>query len=99
MVEFDYHQLNDIIHSRLRLAVISTLIHYGESDFNFIKKSTGSSDGNLSINTKKLIECGYLVSQKEFINDKPVTKYSITEKGKRDYEIYINRLLKLIKKL
>jgi DNA-binding HxlR family transcriptional regulator len=98
MVEFDYHQLNDLIHSRLRLAIITALIHYGESDFNFLKKSTGSSDGNLSVNTKKLVESGYLDSKKIFIDEKPVTKYTLTEKGKRDYEIYVTRLLRLLKK-
>lgn len=98
MIEFDYNQLNEVIHSRLRLAIITSLIHYGQVEFKFLKEITGASDGNLSINTKKLAKNGYIDIKKEFTGDKTSTKYSLTERGKRDYEIYVTRLLRLLKR-
>lgn len=97
-MEYDYQQLNEVIHSRLRLAILTALIAEGELEFSILKKITGASDGNLSIHSKKLIENGYLISHKEFVNEKPTTKYTLTEKGQRDYEIYVTRLLRLLKK-
>lgn len=98
MIEFDYQQLNGIIHERIRLAILTALIHHGEVTFTFLRDVVGTTDGNLSIQTKKLSENGYIVIKKDFVNSKPTTSLTITEKGVRDYEIYLTRLLKLIKK-
>ncbi|MHB8336108.1 MAG: winged helix-turn-helix domain-containing protein [Ignavibacteriaceae bacterium] len=98
MNEFDYQQINEIIHSRIRLAIMAVLISVGEADFNFLKDKVNTTDGNLSIHLKKLEEAGYLRVKKEFMEKKPHSSYSLTKKGIMAFESYVNQLEKLIKK-
>jgi len=98
MKDFDYQQLNDIIHSRIRLAIMSVLISVEEAEFKFLKEKVNTTDGNLSVHLKKLDEAGYITVKKEFIERKPVSSYKLTEKGKNAFELYIKQLENLIKK-
>ena len=98
MNDFDYQQLDEIIHSRIRLAIMSVLISMDEADFNFIKEKINATDGNLSVHLKKLEDAEYLSVQKEFLDKKPHSLYKITKKGKTAFEKYIEQLEKLIKK-
>ncbi|HXK49224.1 MAG TPA: transcriptional regulator [Clostridiales bacterium] len=94
--EFDYTLLDDIIHSRIRLAIISVLISVEEADFNFLKQNVNATDGNLSIHLKKIEEAGYLTAEKTFIDRKPNTKYRLTEAGREAFEKYVERLEKML---
>jgi DNA-binding HxlR family transcriptional regulator len=96
--EFDHQQINDIIHSRIRLAIIALLISVEEAEFNFIKEKVNTTDGNLSVHIKKLEEAGYVSVKKEFIDRKPRTSYSLTKNGKKAFRIYIDHLETLTKK-
>ena len=98
MKDFDYHQLDEIIHSRIRLAIMSVLISVDEAEFNFIKEKVKTTDGNLSVHLKKLETVEYISSKKEFVDRKPVSSYKLSKKGKKAFEAYINRLESLIKK-
>jgi len=98
MSEFDYQQLDDIIHSRIRLAVMALLITVEEADFNFLKEKVHATDGNLSVHLKKLEEAEYVSVKKEFIERKPRTAYSLTRKGRKAFEAYLDHLEKMIKK-
>jgi len=98
MSDFDYQQLDDIIHSRIRLAVIAVLVAVDEAEFVFLKDKVNATDGNLSTHLKKLEESGYVAVSKSFENRKPVSRYMLTQKGKNAFKIYIERLEKLIKK-
>ncbi len=98
MSEFDHQQIDDIIHSRIRLAIISLLISVEEAEFNFIKEKVNTTDGNLSVHIKKLEEAGYVSVKKEFIDRKPRTTYSLTKNGRKAFEDYLDNLEKLIKK-
>jgi len=98
MSEFDYKQLDDIIHSRIRLAVISVLITVKEADFNFLKAQVKATDGNLSVHLKKLEDAEYINIKKEFVGKKPVTTCSLSKKGKIAFQKYIERLESFIKK-
>jgi len=98
MTIFDYQQLDEIIHSRIRLAIIAVLISLEEAEFTFIRDKINASDGNLSIHLKKLEEAGYISVKKEFVNRKPVSTYKLTRKGHNAFEIYVSRLEQLIKK-
>ena len=98
MKNFDYHQLNDIIHSRIRLAIISVLIAVDEAEFNFLKEKVKTTDGNLSVHLRKLEDVGYINVKKEFVGRKPVSRYSLTKKGRKAFEAYVESLEKLIKK-
>jgi DNA-binding transcriptional ArsR family regulator len=98
MKEFNYQQLDDIIHSRIRLAIISVLIAVDEAEFKFLKEKVKTTDGNLSVHLKKLDEAGYIFVRKEFINKKPVTSHRLSKKGQEAFQMYVERLEKLIKK-
>ncbi|MDA3860947.1 MAG: transcriptional regulator [Melioribacteraceae bacterium] len=98
MKEFNYQQLDDIIHSRIRLAIISVLIAVDEAEFKFLKEKVKTTDGNLSVHLKKLDEAGYVFVRKEFINKKPVTSYRLSKKGQEAFRLYVERLEKLINK-
>ena len=98
MKDFDYQQLDDIIHSRIRLAIISVLVSVDEAEFIFIKEKVKTTDGNLSVHLKKLESVGYILVKKEFVERKPVSSYTLTKKGIEAFEAYINRLESLIKK-
>lgn len=98
MNEFDYQQLDDIIHSRIRLAIVAVLISVDEADFNFLKEKVNATDGNLSVHLKKLEEAGYIHVRKEFVDRKPKTVYALSKKGMKAFEIYIERLEKMIRK-
>ncbi len=97
MKNFDYQQIDDLIHSRIRLAIMSVLITVEEANFNFIKKQINATDGNLSVHLRKLEDAGYISVKKEFENRKPVSKYKITRKGKKAFQAYIEKLEQLIK--
>lgn len=98
MKDFDYQQLDEIIHSRIRLAIISVLVSLEEADFSFIKEKVKTTDGNLSVHLKKLESVEYISVRKEFVERKPVSTYKLTKKGTEAFEAYIHRLESLIKK-
>lgn len=98
MSEFDYQQLDDVIHSRIRLAVMSLLITVEEAEFNFLKEKVNATDGNMSVHLKKLEDAGYVSVKKEFVNRKPRTMYSLTKNGRKAFEVYLAQLEKMIKK-
>lgn len=95
---FDYQQIDDVIHSRIRLAIMAALIATEELEFTTLRSLTKTTDGNLSANLKKLEEAGYISVKKEFANRKPVSSYSLTTEGKSAFSAYIENLEKLIKK-
>lgn len=98
MNEFDYQKLDDLIHSRIRLAVLALLITVDEAEFVFLKEKVNATDGNLSVHLKKLEDAGYIAVKKEFINRKPRTMYSLTKTGRKAFEAYLDNLEKMIKK-
>ncbi len=97
MKDFDYHQLNDIIHSRIRLAIMSVLVAVDEAEFNFLKEKVKTTDGNLSVHLRKLEDAGYVSVKKSFVGRKPVSTYKLTAKGRKAFEAYVENLEKLIK--
>ena len=98
MNDFDYQQLDDIIHSRIRLAIMALLISVEEAEFVFIKDKVNATDGNLSVHLKKLEDADYISVNKEFVDRKPRTMYSLTKTGKKAFELYIERMEKFLNK-
>ncbi len=94
--EFDYKLLDEIIHSRIRLAIISVLVSVLEADFSFLKQNVNATDGNLSIHLKKIEEAGYITAEKTFIDRKPNTKYRLTDAGREAFGKYVERLEKML---
>ena len=95
---FDHTQLDDVIHSRIRLAVMAVLISVEQAEFTFLKDKVKATDGNLSVHLKKLEDAEYISVQKKFIDRKPVSTYRLSAKGRRAFESYVKRLEGLIGK-
>lgn len=91
-----FNDLDPILHSQLRLSIVSILISVNEANFNFIKESTKATSGNISIQIKKLRDAGYIQVKKSFINNYPNTNVSITDKGVEAFESYVSNLNKYI---
>jgi DNA-binding HxlR family transcriptional regulator len=87
-----FEPLDPVIHSQVRLAVLSILITARHADFNYLKKETGTTDGNLSTHLAKLEEAGYIQVKKAFQGKKPLTTCSLTEKGKSAFAKYLKAL-------
>jgi len=85
-------ELNPLLHSQLRLAVMSILMNCEKASFVYIKQQTQSTAGNLSVQLDKLQAAGYIVVEKTFEGKKPLTSCSITETGKAAFEEYVNTL-------
>lgn len=87
-----FKELDPILHSQLRLAVISLLISVKEAEFTFLKEKTNSTAGNLSVQINKLKEAGYIDVIKQFNNNYPQTICKITTKGVDAFEVYVKAL-------
>ena len=87
-----FKELDPILHSQLRLAVISLLISVKEAEFTFLKEKTKSTAGNLSVQINKLKEAGYIDVVKQFHNNYPQTICKITAAGVTAFEIYVTAL-------
>ncbi len=92
-----FKELDPILHSQLRLAVISLLVGTEMAEFTYIREQTGSTAGNLSIQITKLKEAGYIEVTKKFRNNYPQTLCSITSLGKQKFTEYVNDLKEYLK--
>ena len=87
-----FKELDPILHSQLRLAVMSLLIGVKEAEFTYIREKTGSTAGNLSVQITKLKEAGYVEVTKQFKENYPQTICKITPKGITAFELYVKAL-------
>ena len=87
-----FKELDPILHSQLRLAVISLLISVKEAEFTFIKEKTNATAGNLSVQINKLREAGYLDVTKQFKDNYPQTICRITPAGIAAFDVYVKNL-------
>ncbi len=87
-----FKELDPILHSQLRLAVMSLLIAVKEAEFTFIREKTNSTAGNLSVQIQKLKDAGYVDVVKQFKDNYPLTTCKITKKGITAFEDYVKAL-------
>ena len=87
-----FKDLDPILHSQLRLAVVSLLIGVKEAEFTFIKEKTNSTAGNLSVQINKLKEACYIDVVKQFKDNYPQTICKITPQGIQAFEVYVKDL-------
>lgn len=88
----EFKPLDPLLHSQLRLAVMSLLLGVEEAEFTFIKEKTESTAGNLSVQLDKLEKAGYLAIEKSFRGKRPLTTCKITQKGVKAFEAYVENL-------
>lgn len=89
-------ELDPMLHSQLRLAVMSILMNVEEADFVYLKEKTDSTAGNLSVQIDKLSSAGYLSVEKGFVGKKTRTTCRVTEKGRAAFEQYVKDLKQLL---
>ncbi|RYD58278.1 MAG: transcriptional regulator [Sphingobacteriales bacterium] len=87
-----FKQLDPILHSQLRLAIMSLLISVEEAEFTFIKEKTGATAGNLSVQVDKLKQAGYIEVNKSFRNNYPLTMCKVAPKGIEAFDNYVQAL-------
>lgn len=92
-----FKELNPILHSQLRLAIISLLVSVKEADFTFLKEKTGATAGNLSVQIDKLKQAGYIEVNKSFKNNYPLTQCKITKTGIDAFAEYVEHLKTYLK--
>jgi DNA-binding MarR family transcriptional regulator len=87
-----FKELDPLLHSQLRLAVISLLVSLVEADFVYLREKTASTAGNLSVQLEKLSEAGYIEIEKGYSGKRPRTTCRITEVGRKALEDYVEAL-------
>ena len=87
-----FPKLDPILHSELRLAVMSILAGADEADFTYLKNQTGATSGNLSVQIDKLTTAGYITVEKGFKGRMPRTTCKITPAGQEAYKSYVEAL-------
>ncbi len=85
-------ELNPLLHSQLRLAVMSILMNVEEADFVYLKEKTETTAGNLSVQLDKLSNAGYISVEKGFLGRKTRTVCRITDMGRQAFEEYVEAL-------
>ncbi|MBM3307843.1 MAG: transcriptional regulator [Candidatus Eisenbacteria bacterium] len=86
-----------LIHSPVRLAVLSVLSELEDADFVFLRETVGATDGNLSTHLARLEEAGYVRIRKAFANRKPRTTCAITPKGRKAFVAYLEHLERIVR--
>ncbi len=89
-------ELNPIIHSQLRLSILSILMSVEDTDFMYLKQKTEATMGNLSVQITKLEEAGYIEVEKTFQGKRPRTVCRMTETGKKAFVEYVSALKEYI---
>lgn len=89
-------ELNPLLHSQLRLAVMSILMNVEDADFVYLKEKTESTAGNLSVQIDKLSAAGYLKIEKGFLGKRTRTVCRITPLGRKAFEEYVDALKEYI---
>lgn len=87
-----FKELNPLLHSELRLAVISLLLSVESADFVYLREQTGSTSGNLSVQLDKLQKAGYITIEKGFKGKMPRTTCTITQEGITAFEEYVKAI-------
>lgn len=90
-------RLNQVIHERVRLAMISALAARGKLSFSELKELLQVTDGNLSAHAAVLAAAGLIKIKKKFADKKPRTVFRLTEQGRREFERYLAELEKMLK--
>jgi DNA-binding HxlR family transcriptional regulator len=96
MDDFNIEAIDDIIHGRLRLGIMAYLSTAGSADFTLLKTKLQASDGNLSVQLRKLEEAGYASIGKAFVGKKPQTTVTLTDAGRAAWIGYLDSMRKLI---
>jgi len=93
---FDYREIDDVIHGRVRLAIMAFLSGAKQAEFGELKARAGVTDGNLSVHLRKLEDAGYVKIEKQFVDRRPLTTAALTDKGRSAWIAYLDRMQALL---
>jgi DNA-binding MarR family transcriptional regulator len=96
MSDFDHSAIDELLQSRVRLAIVAYLASAGQADFSLLRDAIKTTDGNASVHLRKLEDADYVAMEKRFANRKPQTTYALTERGRKallDYVAHLESLL------
>ena len=96
MSAFDYQTLDDVVHSRVRLAIMAFLATVERAEFGIVRDVVKATDGNLSVHLRKLEDAGYVAVTKRFVDRKPQSLYALTRSGRTALLAHIARLEALL---
>ena len=85
-----------MLHSKLRLAIVSLLVGVEQAEFTWLRTKTGATDGNLGAQLVKLEEAGYVAVEKRFVARKPQSLYRLTPDGRQALTQYVQSLRQLL---
>lgn len=88
--------LDDRIHARLRLAIMALLAGVEAAEFTWLRDELGATDGNLGSHLRKLEDAGFVAMSKAFEGRTPVTRYRITDEGRRAFQAYLDQLARVL---
>ncbi len=91
-----FKELDPVLHSQLRLAIVSLLVSVKEAEFTFLKEKTNATAGNLSVQLQKLKEAGYVEIEKKFKDNYPQTLCKITKEGIKAFDKYVKEIQQYI---
>lgn len=92
MSRYDHRRLDRLVHSRIRLAVMSILAAVESAEFTYLRDQVETTDGNLSTHLRKLEDAGYVEVDKRFEDRRPVSRYSLTDEGREAFREYVDHL-------
>ncbi len=92
-----FKKLDPLLHSELRLAIMSMLVNLEEADFVYLREATGATAGNLSVQIDKLTNAGYITVEKGFKGKKPQTLCKVTPVGLQAFDDYVSALKTYLK--
>jgi DNA-binding transcriptional ArsR family regulator len=87
-----FKDLDPLLHSKLRLAIVSLLMNYREANFIFIRDKTQATDGNLSVQINKLKDAGYVEVKRKFSHNYSQTTVKMTASGIKAFELYVKNI-------
>jgi DNA-binding transcriptional ArsR family regulator len=96
MTDFDHSAIDELLQSRVRLAIVAYLASAAQADFSAVRDAIRTTDGNASVHLRKLEDAGYVSADKRFVERKPHTVYALTDRGRRallDYVAHLESLL------
>jgi DNA-binding MarR family transcriptional regulator len=96
LTSYDIGKIDDVIHGRLRLGVMAYLANAEVADFNELKTLLDVTQGNLSVQLRKLEDANYVTIEKGYLGRKPRTQVRMTATGRKAFAVYLEALGKLI---
>lgn len=96
MTDFDHNAIDELLHSRARLAIVAFLAGAEEAEFVAIRQATKMTDGNASVHLRKLEDAAYVTVRKQFVARKPQSLYALTDKGRKALLAYVAHLESLV---